>query len=79
MVRPKYPEVKERAQRLMKDPDNPNFPFRMKAVQIQELQDMVQARMEVKFPYDDYMQLFQSDLQVFFSEFNNILAKEYGF
>ena len=34
MVRPKYPRMKQKVEKLMRNKDEPDFPFRMKAIQI---------------------------------------------
>ena len=44
--------------------------FKMKAKQIQEMQDIVQASMGTELPYGEYMKMFKADLLEFFVELN---------
>jgi hypothetical protein len=53
--------------------------FKMKAYQIQELQDVVVKTISRSMNNDEKMELFQAELHNFFDKFNALITKEFGF
>ena len=54
--------MEEELERIDKDKQR----YKMKAVLIQQLQDQAQNSMEATFDTDDYLELFQPEIQIFF-------------
>jgi len=51
--------------------------FKMKAKQVQEMQEIVQDALGSELPYSEYMKMFKPDLADFVKEFNQVVIKEF--